>query len=192
MPPADQGPLASYLQAVLEALPQPTTPPYCLIGALAVNAWGRLRATQDIDLLVLYQEATQAELTNALIARGFQPDARWIAHNPMAKDRVLRLSHPSHPGIPLDLIFSTDSHEAQALTRRRILHLLGVSAWVCSPEDLIILKLKASRPHDFEDALGIVKNPHLQLDLVYLWDWADRLGLQGELQYVLQAAGAGG
>jgi len=61
MPPADQGLLASYLQAVLEALPQPTPSPYCLIGALAVNAWGCLRATQDIDLLVLYQEATQAD-----------------------------------------------------------------------------------------------------------------------------------
>lgn len=51
------------------------------------------------------------------------------------------------------------------------------------------MKLKASRPHDFEDALGIIKNPHLQLDLPYLWNWADRLGLHGELHYVLQAAG---
>jgi hypothetical protein len=25
-----------------------------------------------------------------------------------------------------------------------------------------------------------------------LWNWADRLGLHGELQYVLRAAGAGG
>lgn len=25
----------------------------------------------------------------------------------------------------------------------------------------------------------------------YLWHWADRLGLQGELQYVLQAAAGG-
>lgn len=191
MSPDDQDPLASYLRAVLDAFPQPA-PPYCLIGALAVNAWGRLRATQDIDLLVLSEEAVRAELTDSLLSRGFQLDTRWIMQNPMAKDRVLRLGHPSHPGIPLDLIFSADSHEAQALTRRQTLHLLGLSAWVCSPEDLIILKLKASRPHDFEDALGIIKNPHLQLDLDYLWHWADRLGLQGELHYVLQAAGAEG
>lgn len=189
MPSDDQDPLASYLRAVLDALPQPA-PPYCLIGALAVNAWGRLRATQDIDLLVLAEEAVRANLTDSLIAYGFQPDTRWILQNPMAKDRVLRLSHPSHPGIPLDLIFSADSHEAQTLARRTFLPALGISAWVCSPEDLIVLKLKASRPHDFEDALGIIKNPHLQLDLDYLWHWADRLGLQGELHYVLQAAGA--
>jgi hypothetical protein len=191
MPPDDQDPLAGYLHAVLDSLPQPP-PPYCLIGALAVNAWGRLRATQDIDLLVLSQGTARTELTDALLARGFQLDTRWIMQNPMAKDRVLRLGHPSHSGIPLDLIFSADSHEVQTLARKRTLHLLGVSAWVCSPEDLILLKLKVSRPHDFEDALGIVKNPHLQLDLDYLWHWADRLGLQGELHYVLQAAGIGG
>ncbi len=191
MPPDDQDQLAGSLRAVLDALPRPT-PPYCLIGALAVNAWGRLRATQDIDLLVLSEVAVRSDLTDSLIAHGFQPDTQWMTHNPMAQDRVLRLTHPSHPGIPLDLIFSADSHEAQTLARRQILHLLGISAWVCSPEDLIILKLKAGRPRDFEDALGIIKNPHRQLDLDYLWNWADRLDLQGELHYVLRAAGAEG
>ncbi len=190
MPPADPSPFADYLHAVINALPQPA-PPYCLIGALAVNAWGRLRTTQDVDLLVLSDETAKIQLTGSLIAHGFQLDARWIEHIPMAKDRVLRMNHPSHPGIPLDLIFSADAHEAEVLTRRQAMPFLHVPTWVCSPEDLIILKLKASRPHDFEDALGIVKNPRLQLDLSYLWHWADRLGLHGELQYVFQAAGGG-
>lgn len=183
----EQGRLAGYLQAVIEALPQPA-PPYCLVGALAVNAWGRIRTTQDIDLLVLSQESVRSELVGSLSSQGFQLDTAWVERNPMAKDRVLRLGHPRHPGIPLDLLFSADPHEETALARRRTLDLLGVSVCVCSPEDLILMKLKASRPHDFEDALGIIKNRHLQLDLSYLWTWADRLGLQGELHYVLQAA----
>ena len=91
--------------------------------------------------------------------------------------------------IPLDLLFATDPQSQSTLARRRPLHLLDISLWVCSPEDLILLKLKASRPHDFEDALGIVSNPHLELEFDYLWKWADRLGLQGELHYVLKAAG---
>jgi len=156
-----------------------------------VNAWGRIRTTQDIDVLVLSQESARAHLTGSLLSHGFQPDTSWVERNPMAKDRVLRLGHPSHPGIPLDLLFSADPHEEAALVRRRSLDLLGVSVSVCCPEDLILMKLKASRPHDFEDALGIVKNPHLQLDLAYLWSWADRMGLHGELHYVLQAASTG-
>jgi hypothetical protein len=68
-------------------------------------------------------------------------------------------------------------------------HVFGVTVWIAPPENLILRKIEAGRPTDFEDALGIVKNRRLQLDLAYLWSWADRLGLQGELHYVLQAAG---
>ena len=189
---ADQGQFASYLRTVVEALPHPG-PLYCLVGALAVNAWGRVRSTRDIDLLVLSDEPSRVQVTDSFRARGFQLDVAWTEQNPMAKNRVVRLKHASYPGIPLDLMLSADSHEESALSRRKSLQLLGVLVWICGPEDLILMKLKASRPHDFEDALGIVKNPHLELDLTYLWSWADRLGLQGELHYVLQvASGQGG
>lgn len=181
------GQMAGCLRAVLDAL-APPSPMYCLIGALAVNAWGRVRSTQDIDLLVLSQGTNRERLVKALAAHGFHPDAAWVAHNPLAQDRVLRLGHPSYAGIPLDLIFSSDPHEESLLSRTRVMGFLSLSVPVCSPEDLILLKLKAGRPHDFEDALGIVKNPHLQLDLAYMWNWVDRLGLCGELRYVLEAA----
>ncbi len=190
MPVADGDPLASCLRAVTEALP-PSTPPYCLIGALAVNAWGRVRTTRDVDLLVFSQDPDRTELIDRLLARGFQRDRTWSERNPLAKESILRLTHPSYPGLPLDLLFAADAHGASTLSRRRPLAILGLTLWVCSPEDLILLKLKASRPHDFEDALGIATNPHLQLDRDYLWSWADQLGLQGELHYVLHAAASG-
>ncbi len=153
-----------------------------------MNAWGRVRSTRDIDLLILSDEPTKTEVLDSLQTGGFELDAVWMKQNPMAKNRMLRFRHPSYPGIPLDLMLSADAHEASTLWRRKPLQLFDVRAWVCGPEDLILMKLKASRPHDFEDALGIVKNPHVALDLDYLWSWADRLGLQGELQYILQAA----
>ncbi|NGZ07775.1 MAG: hypothetical protein CV088_00075 [Nitrospira sp. LK70] len=189
MSPASPDSLADYLHTVVTALPEPTS--YCLVGALAVNAWGRLRATKDIDLLVLSDLPSRTKLLDALLAQGFQIDETWTEQNPMAKDVVMRLAHRSYPTIPLDLLFAHDPQSQSALTRRRSLQLFGITLYVCGPEDLILLKLKASRPHDFEDALGVVKNPHIQLDLDHLWDWAERLGLQGELQYVFHAADAG-
>jgi hypothetical protein len=189
MSPANPDSLADYLYTVVAALPQSTS--YCLVGALAVNAWGRLRATQDIDLLVLADEPSRTDLMDALLAREFQIDETWLEHNPMAKDVVMRLTHPSFPSIPLDLLFANDRHSQAAIARRHSLQLFGVSLYVCSPEDLILLKLKAGRPHDFEDSLGVVKNPHLHLDVAYLWSWADKLGLHGELDYVFHAAGIG-
>jgi predicted nucleotidyltransferase len=189
MSPASHDSLADYLHAIVAALP--SSSPYCLIGALAVNAWGRLRATNDIDLLVLADVPARTQLIEALRAHEFQIDETWLEHNPMAKDVVMRLTHRSYPTIPLDLLFANDRQSQSALARRQALQLLGVSLYVCSPEDLILLKLKAGRPHDFEDVLGIIKNPHLHVDLDYLWSWADQLGLQGELSYVLHAADTG-
>lgn len=186
MSPTPYDSLADYLHAIVAALPPSI--PYCLVGALAVNAWGRLRATNDIDLLVLADVPARTELMDALRAHEFRIDETWLELNPMAKDVVMRLTHRSYPTIPLDLLFANDRQSQSALARKQALQLLGVSLYVCSPEDLILLKLKAGRPHDFEDVLGIIKNPHLHIDRDYLWNWADQLGLHGELQYVLQAA----
>ena len=190
MPPSEQGALSTYLRTIIAALPCPV-PRYCLVGALAVNASGRIRTTQDIDLLVMSRGTEHTDLIGSLVSQSFEPDTEWLERNRMAKDRVLRLRHPTYPGISLDLLFSADAQEESALSRRQNLRLFDISLWVCSAEDLILMKLKASRPHDFEDALGIIKNPHLRLDLTYLWNWADRLGLHGELDYVLQAAKSG-
>lgn len=106
----------------------------------------------------------------------------------MAKGRVMRFSEAGNPHYPLDIIYAADQHEREAVQRTRTVMLHGLSLPVVGPEDLILLKLKAGRPTDFDDVISVVKNPRLQLDLAYLWNWTDRLGLQGELHYVLEAA----
>lgn len=90
MPSAEQGPFAAFLQTVIEALPEPA-PPYCLIGALAVSAWGHVRSTRDIDLLVLSDEPARSELVEGLVAKGFRRGSEWMERNPLAKDVVLRI-----------------------------------------------------------------------------------------------------
>jgi len=61
---------------------------------------------------------------------------------------------------------------------------------MATSEDLILLKLKACRDHDMVDARSIVHRQATRLDLDYLWRWADRLGLQSELHYVLSTPSA--
>jgi hypothetical protein len=87
MPSAEHGPFAVLLKTVIEALPEPA-PPYCLIGALAVSAWGHVRSTRDIDLLVLSDEPARSELVDSLIAKGFRRDSEWMERNPLAKEVV--------------------------------------------------------------------------------------------------------
>jgi hypothetical protein len=47
------------------------------------------------------------------------------------------------------------------------------------------MKLKAGRPRDFEDAIGILAAQRGVLDEAYMFDWARRIGVADELSYVL-------
>lgn len=168
-----------------------TEAPYCIIGALALGVWGTPRATYDVDFLVLAQCNDPQPFLGLLRTAGFSINETWHHANPMAREVVLRLAHPSAPHFPVDLVFSLSPFDRAVLDRRQPVVFHGLTIWMTSPENLVLMKLRAGRPRDFDDVISIVKNPRLHLDLDYLWDWADQLGLHGELHYVLQAAGPG-
>ena len=150
---------------------------------------GDAHEQHDLDLLVLADSQAIDGLTASLSSCSIRINEQWAEANPMTKGRVTRFASAEHPKYPLDIIYAADFQERATIERKRLTMVHGLSVWVASPEDLMLLKLKAGRPTDFDDVIGIVKNPRLQLDLPYLWNWADRLGLHGELHYVLQAAG---
>jgi predicted nucleotidyltransferase len=172
------------LSAAIDALSTPPLP-YCLIGALAL---GRPRATHDVDLLILTDNATSHSYLDPLRAKGFAIASDWHEANPMAQNVATRLAHPLAPDFPLDLIFATSPLHKNALDRRKPIVIQGIQVSVSSPEDLVLLKLSAGRPRDFDDVMGIVGNASAPLDLDYLWSWAEQLGLQSELHYILISA----
>lgn len=61
----------------------------------------------------------------------------------------------------------------------------GRKAWVVSPEDLILLKLIASRPRDIADVFDVLLAQG-QLDEEYLRNWANQLGVTSRLDDVLE------
>lgn len=173
----------SALSAFARALPEPA-PPYCLIGALALGVWGAIRATQDIDFLILLEDERRDAVTASLSAAGFAPDGRWADENPVAKESVTRFRFGPHS---VDLLHARDAFHREALARRRRVAIEDLSIDVASAEDLMLLKLRAGRDQDFVDVAGIVARQKDTLDLDYLASWAERLGLVGELKYALNA-----
>ncbi len=61
----------------------------------------------------------------------------------------------------------------------------GFEAWVASPEDIILLKLMASRHRDLGDVQDIFFMQG-QLDEAYLQKWAVKLGVAVALQQALR------
>ena len=156
--------------------------PYVLIGAWALAAWGRPRATNDLDFLVLVNEDDVNRLSSRLTQAGMELDETWREWNPMLRGFQLRLQSQ---GIMVDLLRPRDAHDRQIFQRKRKKRMDGRYYWVVSLEDFILQKLKVGRPRDFEDAVSVVDRLRNRLDREYLEHWARQLGVTEELNYIV-------
>lgn len=172
--------LGRSLEATVDLLRQARIP-YMVIGALAVGIWGRPRTTLDVDIVVLAERSDLQRLGAQAATKAFRVDREWAERNPVIRDSQLRLLHRS---LPVDLMLPRDQHDRDALRRRRRKRWRARSLWFVAPEDLILQKLKVGRPRDFEDALSVWQQQGEKIDRRYLWKWARRLGITGELEYV--------
>src|SRR5438445_12238906 len=83
------------LRLLLNSFP-PDAPPYCVIGALAVGAWGRPRATNDIDLLILLEESTRREFTGRLGSAGFRSEERRVGKERRSRGSLSQERRKAH------------------------------------------------------------------------------------------------
>jgi hypothetical protein len=169
------------LVAIVDSL-RGTRVSYMMIGAWALAVWGRPRATMDLDFLVMVDGKGLGRLERYLIQEGFSLDETWLEWNPMLKDLQCRMQFQS---VTVDLMRPRDIHDNQAFERRKRKRIAGRFCWVIAPEDFILQKLKVGRPRDFEDVLSVLEWSREMLDFKYLEQWAKRLGLTAELDYLL-------
>jgi hypothetical protein len=156
--------------------------PYMIVGAIAAAIWGRPRATADIDVTVLADTAGLEAIAEQAASFGFVVDHQWLEWQPLLRGFQVRLTRA---GVIVDIMRPRDRHEEAAFDRRRPIAIEGRRLWFTAPDDLILMKLKAGRPRDFEDAIGVLAAQRGVLDEVYMADWARQTGVAEELSYVL-------
>ena len=175
--------IAALLQRVVLCF-QRERVPYVLIGAWALAVWGRPRATNDLDFLVLVNEGDVDRLSRRLTQAGLELDETWQEWNPMLRGSQLRFQSQS---VTVDVLLPRDPHDQQIFQQRRKKRMDGRYYWVVCPEDFILQKLKVGRPRDFEDAVSVVDRLRNKLDGEYLEHWAGQLGVMEELGYILDS-----
>lgn len=130
---------------------------FVLVGGLAVNAWGVVRGTKDVDITVDPDPANLTTIAAVVAsANGFvqRPDA--IAGSQMSITALLiggeRVLIETDLG-PLDVIQGLDGIPPYAELRSRAVEveLAGVRVAVCSLEDLRAMKRAAGRTRDLAD-----------------------------------------
>jgi hypothetical protein len=140
--------------AVLEELELP----YAVMGGLAVRTWSIPRATWDVDVTVALEEGKLSDLSEAFESRGYvMPEVYaggWT-------DSVGGLSVIKFcwyvPGgdVDIELFLCQSAFQQSLLSRRSKVNADGIEMWVASHEDLILLKLVASRTRDLIDVADI-------------------------------------
>src|SRR5262245_25833490 len=156
--------------------------PSMLMGALALGFYGEGRATRDVDLMIAVESDEAIEqVRNRAGKRGFLVDESWHERYPDVRPWQVRLIYT---GVIIDVMRPRDEHDVFACQRRQRQSVAGRTIWVVSREDFILQKLKAGRPHDFDDVIPFFARLRDELDHEYLNLWASRLGVREELDYL--------
>lgn len=173
--------------------------PYAVGGAVAMAFAGFVRATRDLDVLVLVPAVRTQEFADALAAEGFV--MRLGDSSPTPPDAGLMAAATRESGHfkawrgdTRVEVFSPRVPLQDSILRRRVKADLGdFSFWVTTAEDLILLKMVFHRPKDLEDARRLLAANRETLDVAYLREWAAKT-LEGpvaeELRGLMGSAGA--
>ena len=138
---------------------------FCFIGGLAVLRWGETRVTLDVDLNILTGFGGEDQVIEAMLADFVprMPSAREFAQ----RNRVLLLN--STRAIGIDVSLGALPFEESVIERAsNFVYDTGIELRTCSAEDLIVMKLFASRPGDIRDVEGIAIRNRGSLDWRYV------------------------
>ena len=145
---------------------------YALIGGLAASLRGRVRATDDVDLIILCSLDEALALDSSLRQSEFSSLVEDVEE--VAKSALLIPLIHSPTNIQLDLAIGLSGFEREIVERADPMILGGIEVFVATAEDLILLKLIADRPQDRQDIRGIVEVQAEQID----WDYCIEIGKQ--------------
>jgi hypothetical protein len=131
----------------------------CLIGGIAVQRWGQARVTKDVDVILLTGFGNEDRFIAALTAA--YPVRRQDAIAFARRNRVLLLTSPQ--GVEIDVSLGALPFEQLVVEHAStFVPEPGLELRTCSAEDLVVMKLFASRPIDVRDAeTVIIRNPML-------------------------------
>jgi hypothetical protein len=159
--------------------------PSMLVGGVALAAWAPPRATADLDLAISVS-AADLPTVGAFIGRrvGGLASMRPIRFRDGTTLQRVVVQRPEGE-ITVDLILADDAFLATAMRRRVRQTVADLELYVATPEDLVVMKLRAGRRQDLVDIRSLAETQ--RLDRAYLRRWAGRLEMTARLARALPA-----
>ena len=154
---------------------------YMLVGSLASGVYGEPRLTHDIDVIVELRPEQVGPLCEAFPDQEYYVSAR-AARQAVSGGGQFNVIHPAS-GNKVDFIMARRDAwgRSQLARRQRKLVLPDRSGYTARPEDVILGKMWYYREGGSEkhlrDITGIVRVSGEDVDIGYVAEWAQRLGL---------------
>jgi hypothetical protein len=168
--------------------------PYAVVGSTAAAAWGVVRMTRDVDLVVMASPVRGEAVVHALVD---EPDLYVPAGEADAAVRSggsFNVLHPSTGGKVDVFVHGTDDAFTRSRLARRVrAEVFGVPCWVATPEDVVLAKLRwrltSRSEQQWRDCVEIAATH--PLDRTYMERWAGDLGVEDDLAELLAGAEGG-
>ncbi len=184
----DSTELAAQLHSIFAAV----NVPYYITGGVAAITYGEPRTTRDLDVVISVPRDALTPLVTALESAGFYvPGVEDATSGRMRTLQVTQVATISRA----DLVLADDNeYERLKFQRRRLISLPdGTDAYLVSPEDVVVNKLRWGRQSQSEkqwrDVLGVLKTQQEQLDYEYMYRWAAEFDLSEMLEQITLEAG---
>ena len=153
--------------------------PYMLTGSMALNFYGQMRATRDIDIVVQIR-SEDVETLYQLFKTDFYIDQESVRS--AVKNRSMFNIIDNASIFKVDFIMlGNDSLSRLQFSRRKTIALGNQHLTVISPEDLILAKLAWAKQSLSElqhrDIENLLHSNQDTLDFGYITQWAEKVGL---------------
>ncbi len=136
---------------------------YLVVGGLAVNLYGYVRLTMDLDIMVDLSDENLSKIVNVMETFGYTPRVPVNPHEFISKEKrdewieqkgaiVFTFIDLKSPFKHVDIFLSNPMNFEAAYSRREVMTIGGVRIDTASIDDLIEMKRSAGRPRDMEDA----------------------------------------
>jgi hypothetical protein len=150
--------------------------PYMLVGSYSSNYYGRPRATQDADFVLIISSDQLKELSSRL-GPDFHVDPQMSFETVTMTMRYI-IHHPKSVFKIELFLLSDDPHDRARFERRQAVDFEGTPTHMPTPEDVIVTKLRWSkggrRSKDVADVADVLAVQAGRLNLAYIRDWCDR------------------
>ena len=146
---------------------------YMVVGSLSSNLYGIPRSTKDADFVVQFDNTPIREATRYLGPSYVFDDQ--MSFETATKTYRWKLWHPASAFMIELFLISDDPHDREQFSRRKSVRYDGHDVFVATAEDVVITKLRWSRPgkraKDIDDVRSVITVSGAKLDWPYTRRW---------------------